>query len=384
MTLRSFNRILMASAAACILTFGFSVSHGPFGATAAHAQQTGGGGSGAGAGGAGGAGGQRGGSGTGKGGSQSDAGSRGKGGIEDHVFEEGEGPSDEAKGPKYGGGREVTGKPSGAGTQKGDTFSDLWVILRDDNGVPILDALGHVQPVDVSGNLIPLDAEGAPLDESLVVEVELGRTNVGRSPTKVLDSRLDEVVANINSATAVSIDASGRLVLTIDGEQKTVDSPLENLAIYEALMTTGTIAGVTDPSKLSSVAYLVDGTKTLDDMKAATSFLAAATDKEEALSVDEVVYLNTMLGIPGTITGTDGKTYVDFSTFTYDREAVFGDTAVSVLVQTSPGIYEVQTVNVYDVLFNNTDVSATGVDAFAQAADDARSVLLYDHDNAPR
>ena len=74
------------------------------------------------------------------------------------------------------------------GTKKGDELSaTMWIILRDENGVPILNADGFVQPLDKDGNLIPLDAEGAPIDESLAVEVELGRTNVGRSPTKVLD-----------------------------------------------------------------------------------------------------------------------------------------------------------------------------------------------------
>ena len=58
--------------------------------------------------------------------------------------------------------------------------------------------------------------------------------------------------------------------------------------------------------------------------------------------------------------------------------------AVTVLVQTSPGIYETQSVNVYDQLFSETNVTGSGADAFAQAADDARTVLLYVHDNAPR
>ena len=52
---------------------------------------------------------------------------------------------------------------------------------------------------------------------------------------------------DINAAKAVSLDDSGRLVLTTDGVAKTINSPLENLAIYKALMTTGTIPGITDP-----------------------------------------------------------------------------------------------------------------------------------------
>jgi hypothetical protein len=54
------------------------------------------------------------------------------------------------------------------------------------------------------------------------------------------------------------------------------------------------------------------------------------------------------------------------------------------LVETSPGIYESKTVNVYDVVFSDTQYTGTNADAFAQASDDARAVLLYVHDNAPR
>ena len=403
MSMRSLSKILMATAATCALTFSFNMSSGSLaGMAAAMAQESGHSGGDRGgsnsdhssdghsdsheSGSSTHSSGQQGGAGSGqrRGQSGTAMGGSGRGGIEGHIFEEDEGPSDEAKGPHYGGGREATGKPVNAGTKKGDLLGDMWVILRDENGVPILNADGFVQPLDKDGNLIPLDAEGAPIDESLTVEVELGRTNVGRSPSKVIDRQLDEAVADINAASAVSLDASGRLVLTIDGVDKTIDSPLENLAIYKVLMTTGTIPGITDPSKLGDLSFLADGVKTADDLKAATGFLAGATDKEGALSIDEVVYLDQVLGIPGTITGEDGKTYVDFSSFNYDRQSVYGDTTVQVLVETSPGVYEVKTVNVYDVVFGSADTTGTGVDGFTQAADDARAVLLFAHDNEPR
>ena len=113
-------------------------------------------------------------------------------------------------------------------------------------------------------------------------------------------------------------------------------------------MTTGTLPGITDPSKLASLSFLVDGVKTAEDLKAATGFLAGSTDKEGVLTIDEIVYLNQILGIPGTITGSDGKTYVDFSSFTYDRQTVYGSLTAQVLVETSPGVFTVQTVNLYD------------------------------------
>ena len=377
----SLKKVLVASTAVCALTFGMQIGGVPghlFGTTVAHADEGGHSGSG----GNGGHQGEAGGKGNGKGGS-GEAGSGHKGGIE-KVFEEDEGPDDEAKGPHYGGGKDTQGKPEGAGSKKGDLFGDMVLILRDENGVPILDANGHVQPIDADGNLIPLNEEGEPIDESQTVEVELGRTNVARAPEKLLDHTIQEVITDINNADSVTLDASGRIVTITDGVEKTVDSPIANLALYKAIMETGTIPGV-DSSKLTGdLANLADGTKTEADLVSATGFLAGATDKEGELSVDEIVYLDTILGISGTITGPDGKSYVDFSSFTYDRASTYSGVTATVLVETSPGVYETQTVNVMDAVFDGEDASGTAAAGFTQAADDARAVLLFVHDNEPK
>jgi hypothetical protein len=195
------------------------------------------------------------------------------------------------------------GQPRGeSGGKMGDLFGDMYAVLRDENGVPIMiqlpDGSWVAQPIDADGNTIALDEEGHPVDETLTVEVEIGRLNVGRSPPHVLDQRLDEAVTNINNADSISLDPSGRLVLTVDGEEKTIDSPLENLAIYVELMNTGTIAGVTDTSKFSEdLAHLVDGVFTMEDQLSAASFLAAATDKSVPVSIDKVAYINLILGV---------------------------------------------------------------------------------------
>ena len=283
---------------------------------------------------------------------------------------------------KDGTGENPNKKPNQAsGTKKGDLYGDAYVILRDENGVPILSDAGFVQPVDADGNLIPLDEEGHPVDESLTVEVELGRLNVGRAPSSVLIKRADEVVGLLNTAESITIDAAGRLVITVDGEAKTIDSPLENLAIYVALMTEGTVPGVT--ADLGSFSYLNDGVLTAEDVAAAVSFLAAGADKASTMNIDQVVYLNQFLDIGGTVDGSDGETYFDFSTFSYDRASIYTDRTVTVLVQTSDGVWEEQTVNVYDAVFGSTNVSDDGgIDSFAQAADDARSVINYVHEYA--
>ncbi|KPK53957.1 MAG: hypothetical protein AMS22_06665 [Thiotrichales bacterium SG8_50] len=331
-----------------------------------------------------------GGGGAGKGaGGQKGAGKGGKGGsIEDRVFRaEPDEDSDRpdwagVKGGKAGGGT----KPPGAGTKKGDLFGDMVVLVRDENGLPILNADGLVQVIafvyDEEGNVVPLtDAEGnlqvipynteGDLLTQMVVdgttysvvpaEVELGRLSVGRSPEKVLDKALTDSLSKLTGEFAVvTLDSTGRLV--VDGV--TIDSPLENLALYEVYMSTGEIPGVTLPDGFSPA-----------------SLFAAAADKTGSIIVDTVVYMNAILGIDTT------KTTAYFTTYEYDRSDTWGTKTAVVLVLQDDGTYAEETVNLYDAVFNNTDWSSEtvgGAEAFAQASDDYLQVLEFVHDNAVR
>ena len=278
------------------------------------------------------------------------------------------------------------GQPPGAGIKKGDLFGDLWIILRDDQGVPILTAEGWVQPLDADGNLIPLDEEGHPVDETLTQEVELGRLNVGRAPSKVLDRRADEVVALLNDATALSLDPAGRLVITTvdaDGNEvsKTIDSPLENLAIYVALMTDGSIPGVQDLPG-TDFDFMVDGSYSAEDLAASAAFLAAATDKTGAFTTDEVAYINAFLDVNTVTTGNVTYSVIDYASIDYDREATYGDVeATSQLVQQPDGTFVPTTVNIFDAVFGNVDASASGdLEAYTLAADDSRTVVNFIHE----
>jgi hypothetical protein len=271
------------------------------------------------------------------------------------------------------------GKPSNAGAKKGDLFGDMYVILRDAQGVPILNEDGFVQPIDADGNPIALDDEGAPVDPDLAQEVELGRLNVGRAPTKVLDRRADEVVGLLNEATEITVDAAGRLVLTVDGETKTIDSPLENLAIYVALVTTGTIPGVNPID--GEFSFLSDGVMTDADLAASAAFLAGATDKTGAVSVDEVAYLNAFLGINLDSSGSVTWSEVDYSSFTYDRSDAFEGVTTEVLIKQPDGSYLPTVISVYDVVFGGVDYTGdSSIEAYAQAADDARKVVNFIHE----
>lgn len=286
------------------------------------------------------------------------------------------------KGGKSGGG----GKPAGAGSKKGDLYGDMVALLRDANGVPILTSAGLVQVIayvyDASGNLVPLkDASGnavvipytaeGELATTVTLgtttydvygaEVDLGRLSVGRAPSKVLDHSLTEALSKLTAGT-VTLDSTGRLA--VDGV--TIDSPLENLALYDKYMATGSLPGVTLPVGFNPA-----------------SLLAAASDKYGSINVDTVVYMNSILGV------NSGTTYYDFSTTNYDRYTTWKNATAQILVLQPDGVtYKVETVNLYDAVFNSTnwvDPTATGgADDFATAADDYRAVIEFVHDNAVR
>ncbi|WP_417684011.1 hypothetical protein [Roseibium sp.] len=293
----------------------------------------------------------------------------------------GDDDSDRPDWAKQPGGKDGAGggRPDTSGSKKGDLFGDLWVIDRDENGVPILTAEGWVQPLDADGNPIPLDEEGHPVDESLTVEVELGRLNVGRAPTSVLLRRADEVVTLLNDATALTTDAAGRLVLTVDGVAKTIDSPLENLAIYVALMSDGSIPGVSDLPG-TDFDFMIDGVFTGEDLAASTSFLAAATDKTGAFSSDEIAYINAFLGVNLTSSGDVAYSEIDYSAFTYDRSAVYSGVTAEVLVL-QDGVWVPTEVNIYEAVFGSATATVSGsLDAYTVAADDARMVINFIHE----
>lgn len=276
------------------------------------------------------------------------------------------------------------GKPATAGAKKGDLFGDVVVILRDDNGVPILTEAGFVQPLDANGDLVPLNEDGEVIDATLVVPVELGRLNVGRSPTKVLDRRAEEVVKLLDDAIAISLDPAGRLTITtlVDGEEvaKTIDSPLENLALYSALLTQGTIPGISDlPGE--DFDFLVDGVYDVRDLSITAALLAGATDKTSPLTTDEIAIIDAFLGINTTRTGDVIYSVIDYSEFTYDRSDTFEDREATVLIQQPDGSWVTETVNIYETVFGGEDVTVSGtIDAYTQAAEDARAALLYVHE----
>jgi hypothetical protein len=334
-------------------------------------------------------------------------------------------------GGEGGGGGMGGGKPPGAGSKKGDLFGDMWVVLRDaepddggGDGEPVLDDNGNLILVGTDGNPIyfiedpasedPTDPDWIidPDRATFVQEVELERANVARAPDKVMQKSLDAAMLKIDTADSVTTDPAGRIVYTVDGVDATIDSPLENLALYQYLMTLGDgsategkwSAELVDlwPEKLQALVGDV-ANPSWDP----SSLLGAAFSKEGTITLDAMLYENNILGV-NEVNQTGSGVTVDYfqfnngdtETYNYDREARYGDVKIGYFMNTDadPDL-EYQEGFVFDLVFGGEnwsdtyitlapggqsfeeqDASESGVNDFAQAADDARAVILFMHE----
>ena len=207
-------------------------------------------------------------------------------------------------------------------------------------------------------------------------------------------------------------DEAGRLLVTNDdGTVSTIDSPLENFALYVALieaagsdptaesyvLTITTNPMGDDPAETFSMTVDADVVMTL-----AASAFSAASDKYGDLTVDEIVNITSFVNLDASLSNLvdydeTNSEDVDFDyeyTTTIDpddgvtssREALY-DTTIWVLeaVEGTDYFEKVQ-VNLLDVVpFNSVptiDADSDGIDAFTQQADDAVQVLEFVHDFA--
>jgi len=193
-----------------------------------------------------------------------------------------------------------------SGTTRGGDYGDLYKLLRDPNGVPIMTQIDnqewYVQPVDALGNTLDLDAEGELENPELAIEVDFGRLNIVRSPQSVLDQALDEALKVLAAPGAqISLDFCGRLTSTypdpISGETivKTIDSPRENMALYQYIMKY--MFEDTEENGWTNRLGFLKGQ--FDPMIIAASCFAAGSDKTGTVDIDEVVYIDGFIDCIG-------------------------------------------------------------------------------------
>ena len=156
-----------------------------------------------------------------------------------------------------------------------------------------------------SNMVVPYTADGDldPNQNFVPAGVEIGRKNIARTKQSVLDRALAEALKTLTfDESDLTIDYCGRLVgKTTDagGEvvANTIDSPRENMALYQSIMKNDGFGGLGDAA--ARVSDLVGTRGIASYLDIAASCFAAAADKSDNLYVDEIVYCNTFLGING-------------------------------------------------------------------------------------
>ena len=254
------------------------------------------------------------------------------------------------------------------GDRKGDEFGDLYVVVRDAvTGVPILvagedgivDELQICQDSACTPELVVATVDGEVPATAAPVEVEFGRLNIGRAPTKVIDHALDEALSKITAVdpTLLALDPAGRI--TVDGV--TIDSPLENLALYIGVMTG-------DQTVLAALDSLPG-----DPLVLAPALLGAAADKTGEISVDLVYYSNQIYDI------VQGAQVYDYSTFVDDRSIY--DQDVTYNYYADDGTIKTSSINLaaYLEATQPTLDGALGISLFSIAADDALEIVEFVH-----
>ena len=214
----------------------------------------------------------------------------------------------------------------GGGDVTTPDYGDLIILLRDDWGVPIVDANMCQQPIGFpdpdlcpedgllwNGEvwLVPTDPDTCAIDiahAACTDEADFGRTNTARSSDTVLESQLEDVIIGLAIADCTTLDAAGRMVHSRVDDllvTNTIDSPLQNLSVYKHLMRDGTI-GVPLPEGASPLQTAARG-------------LGVAMDKAGAVNMDLLVYLNEFLGL------TEGTTILEYPTCIDVKQEVMGN-----------------------------------------------------------
>ena len=307
---------------------------------------------------------------------------------------------------------------------KGDDYGDLYVLLRNEDGVPLMESLSiedeHGEEIIWYPLVMAFDANGLPVMEAndyvaLAVneegeihdnnyfpkEVEFGRINLIRSPNSVLEDGLDEAISSLLMGDYITTDASGRLVAVYGQEDwfveiaeeddKTIDSPRENMAIYKELMQNGFDG---------DLGFLLDeGNKIKEEdlLLIAASAYAAGSDKTGTVLKDEIAYTNGFMeayNAEDAISLTDfyadcedsyykNLMFYNFRNFEYNRE-IYRYRWVKITTLDGLGSYEVGVHSILDVVpfSEKSSGNVSNLEGFTMACDDAVQVLEFIHESA--
>jgi len=335
------------------------------------------------------------------------------------------------------------GPPDSDGGSAPVDYGDLIILLRDEDGVPILTPDGVEGPntglcqqplaFNVSdepeslcptscqeGGIVNVDQSTCAIETGCagcVKEIEFGRINEARSPASVFEAQLEDAIVTLATADCLTLDPAGRMVAsTVDdvtGETltKTIDSPLQNLAIYRELVMNGGL-GVSLPQQASV-------------LDTAARSLGAASDKSGGVNRDMVAYLNRVMGLSEMPTILDPKTCIDirqevqgvvqlveecflnYGDYLYNRgdnfqalpappyipevlplEGYFEYLALAAPYDEENPLFEIVDGLIVEAVFPDPEeiesylsYSGSNIEAFAQAADDARAVIDFMHSN---
>lgn len=120
-----------------------------------------------------------------------------------------------------------------------------------------------------------------------IPEVELGRLNVSRAPARVLNRAEEEALSRYTSEMAslynLSAEEAAAVLKASYRETARLDSPLQNLAMYEQVMTFNQTE--------------LQGVSAASPIDLAAIFLGSASDKNLPVTEDTVVALNRILGL---------------------------------------------------------------------------------------
>jgi CBS domain-containing protein len=276
------------------------------------------------------------------------------------------------------------------------------------------------------------EGEIDPKYAGCVTEADFGRLSAVRSPPKVLDSALIELLTALTTPdNEIDLDEAGRLIVsyTEDGVPvvRTIDAPRENLAGFERLLET-TALSHPEVNPGDDAALLLpewpehegdsDDVRALRLMDRAAAMLGAAADKFHPMGLDELMYTTVIMNIGADMT-PEAETlfgppktgqeedkapfpYFNFSKFSYNRAETYAGTVCYLKVGEVSGDPPTTTVQVVrepilGLVFpllaeeelvgglanGGTYTQFTGNNAwgFAQAVDDARAVIFFVHEH---